>query len=95
MKEYSVYILTNNSGTLYVGMTNNLPRRIYEHKNKLNDGFTKKYNIGKLVYFENVDSKEAAMKRERQLKNWHRQWKINLIESVNKDWNDLAENWFE
>lgn len=90
MKNYYVYIMTNNSKTLYIGVTNDLIRRIYEHKNKLIDGFTKKYNITKLVYYEVFNTVEDAIKREKQLKNWHRQWKINLIESMNNDWRDLS-----
>jgi len=82
--------MTNNSKTLYIGVTNDLNRRIYEHKNKLIDGFTKKYNLTKLVYFETVNRIEDAIRREKQLKNWHRQWKINLIETVNKEWKDLS-----
>ena len=91
LKDYYVYILTNDSKTLYVGVTNNLERRIYEHKHKLRDGFTKKYNLTKLVYFEIFNNINDAIKREKQLKNWHRQWKINLIESKNKEWKDLYE----
>ncbi|WP_337866339.1 GIY-YIG nuclease family protein [Ignavibacterium sp.] len=90
MKNYYVYIMTNNSKTLYIGVTNDLIRRIYEHKNKLIDGFTKKYNITKLVYYEVFNTVEDAIKREKQLKNWHRQWKINMIESMNKEWKDLS-----
>jgi putative endonuclease len=90
MQEYYVYILTNNSKTLYIGVTNNLARRIYEHRNKLVEGFTKKYNLTKLVYIEKHSSIETAIRREKQLKNWHRQWKINLIESVNPEWKDLS-----
>jgi putative endonuclease len=86
-----VYILTNNSKTLYVGVTNNFERRIYEHKHKLKDGFTKKYNLTKLVYFEMFNDINDAINREKQLKNWHRQWKINLIESKNKEWKDLYD----
>lgn len=89
MKDYYVYIMTNESKTLYIGVTNDILRRVYEHKNKLLDGFSKKYNISKLVYFEVFTSIEDAIKREKQLKNWHRQWKINLIESTNKEWKDL------
>ena len=89
MKNYYVYIMTNSSKTLYIGVTNDLARRGYEHKNKLIEGFTKKYNITKLVYYEIFNNIEDAIRREKQLKNWHRQWKINLIESVNKDWKDL------
>jgi putative endonuclease len=90
MKNYYVYIMTNNSKTLYIGMTDDLMRRVYEHKNKLIEGFTKKYNLTKLVYFETSNRIEDAIRREKQLKNWHRQWKINLIESVNKDWKDIS-----
>ncbi len=91
MKNYYVYILTNKSKTLYIGVTNNLERRIFEHKNKLIDGFSKKYNLTRLVYFEVLNSIEDAIKREKQLKNWHRQWKINLIEEHNKGWKDLSQ----
>ena len=89
MKRYYVYILSNKNKVLYSGMTNELSRRIYEHKNGLIDGFTKKYNVHNLVYFEIQKDLESAIKREKQLKNWHRQWKINLIESKNKEWKDL------
>ena len=75
LKDYYVYILTNDSKTLYVGVTNNLERRIYEHKHKLRDGFTKKYNLTKLVYFEIFNNINDAIKREKQLKNWHRSGK--------------------
>jgi putative endonuclease len=90
MKDYYVYILSNQSKTLYIGMTNNLSRRIYEHKNKMIEGFTKKYNLNKLVYYEITTDVNSAIKREKQLKNWHRKWKINLIESVNPKWEDLS-----
>ena len=89
MKNYYVYILTNKSKILYIGITNDLVRRIYEHKNKLLDGFTKRYSLNKLVYFEVFNNVNEAIRREKQLKNWHRQWKINLIESKNKNWKDL------
>ncbi len=79
---------------LYIGMTNNLQRRIYEHKNKLVDGFSKKYNLTKLVYYESTVDVASAIKREKQLKNWHRDWKINLIEENNVEWKDLSENLF-
>jgi len=90
MKNYYVYILSNKSKTLYIGVTNNLIRRMYEHKQKLINGFSKKYNLTKLVYFESTTDINAAIKREKQLKNWHREWKINLIESRNPDWKDLS-----
>ncbi|MFB3057960.1 MAG: GIY-YIG nuclease family protein, partial [Ignavibacteriaceae bacterium] len=69
-----------------------LLRRVYEHKHKLLDGFTKKYNLTSLVYFETFNNMQAAIQREKQLKNWHREWKINLIESINPDWKDLSED---
>jgi putative endonuclease len=91
MKDYYVYIMSNKSKTLYIGVINDLSRRIYEHKNKMIDGFTKKYNLTMLVYFEVFNSIEDAILREKQLKNWHRQWEINLIESINEDWKDLSD----
>ena len=73
-KTYAVYIMTNYSETsLYIGVTSNLPKRVWEHKNKVVEGFTEKYNVDKLVYFETIDSIESAIKREKQLKNWHRE----------------------
>ena len=76
MKQYYVYILTNKTNkVLYIGVTNNLIRRMYEHKNKLVDGFTKKYNLMKLVHFETTTDIHSALVREKQLKNWHRNWK--------------------
>ena len=82
--------MTNKSKTLYIGVTDDLMRRVYEHNNKLREGFTKKYNLTKLVHFETFNQIDDAIRREKQLKNWHRQWKINLIESVNKEWKDLS-----
>ena len=84
--------MTNKSKTLYIGVTDDLMRRVYEHKNKLIEGFTKKYNLTKLVHFETFNQIDNAIRREKQLKNWHRQWKINLIESVNKEWKDLSND---
>ncbi len=89
MKKYYVYILSSRNKVLYVGMTDNLSRRTYEHKLGLVDGFTKKYNVNRLVYYESHPTLTSAVKRERQLKNWYRQWKIIFIESVNKEWKDL------
>ncbi len=89
MKNYFTYILSSNNKVLYTGMTDNLARRIYEHKQGLINGFTKKYNVNKLVYYEAHPNLSSAIKREKQLKNWHRQWKINLIETVNEEWKDL------
>ncbi len=87
-----VYIITNKkNGTLYVGVTNNLAKRIYEHKEKLVDGFTKQYGLDRLVYFESYETITNAIEREKQLKNWKRQWKVALIEKENKSWDDLYE----
>jgi putative endonuclease len=94
MKNYFVYILTNKSKTLYVGVTNDLLRRMYEHKNKMINGFTKRYNITKLVYYEVFENIESAIKREKQIKGWLRKKKITLIEEMNPHWNDLAEDHF-
>lgn len=94
MKEYYVYILSNSTNsTLYVGMTNDLCRRLYEHKNKLISGFTKKYNIHKLVYFEKTTDVKAAIQREKRLKKWNREWKFELIKTNNPNLNDLSEEW--
>jgi len=85
-----VYILASRiGGTPYIGVTNDLVRRIYEHRSKLVPGFTRKYGVQRLVYFEQFSNIEAAIRREKQLKKWHRQWKIRLIEEANPDWNDL------
>lgn len=92
MKTYYVYIMTNKSGTLYVGMTNDLRRRVYEHKQKLIQGFTKKYNLTRLVYYESTNDVEVAIKREKKIKGWLRSKKIVLIESMNPEWKDLAED---
>ena len=92
VKTYYVYIMTNRSKTLYVGIASALVRRVYEHKQKLLDGFTKKYNITKLVYFENTTDVMAAISREKQIKGWLRRKKIALIESVNPNWKDLSED---
>lgn len=91
-KIWYVYILANKKdGVLYVWVTNNLVRRAYEHKQWLNDGFTKKYHIKKLVYYEEHSNMESAILKEKQLKWGNRKKKINLIESINKNWNDLYE----
>ena len=87
---YFIYIVSNlNNNILYIGVTNDLKRRIYEHKNKLFDGFTKKYNLGKLVYFETFKDVSRAIEREKQLKKWSRIKKISLIETQNPSWSDL------
>jgi len=90
MKIYCVYILANKrNGTLYIGVTGNLQKRIWEHKQKLVEGFTKKYNIDKLVYYEQTGNAYSALTREKQLKKWNRKWKLNLIEKNNPQWRDL------
>ena len=92
---YYIYILTNKTNrVLYIGVTNNLPRRLYEHQNKLIDGFTKRYNLNKLVYCEEYSEIEMAIAREKQLKGWVRRKKNDLIESVNPSWNDLGADFF-
>lgn len=95
MKIYAIYILTNKSrGTLYIGVTNNLKRRMQEHRLKLVDGFTKKYDLTALVHVEQFEYIINAIRREKQLKQWNRQWKIDLIEATNPEWNDLYESIF-
>lgn len=87
---YYVYILSNfKRTTFYIGVTNNLIRRVHEHKNELVDGFSKKYKLKYLVYFEETNDVKSAIAREKQLKNWHRDWKINLIKQVNPKMKDL------
>ena len=93
MKTYFVYIMASKKlGVLYIGVTSDLKRRVYEHKNDLVDGFTKKYLVHRLVYFESTSDINAAIAREKQLKAWKRQWKIELIENENPDWNDLYDS---
>jgi len=93
LKEYCVYIMTNKSNTtLYTGVTNDLHRRVYEHKNNSSSGFTTKYKLHKLVYYEVTMDVNAAILREKQIKGGSRQRKIELINSLNPDWMDLSEN---
>ena len=95
MKNYYVYILSNKSNkVLYIGVTNNLERRLYEHKNKIIKGFTSKYNLQKLVYFEEFNEANLAIAREKQLKGWLREKKNALISSVNPDQRDLSLDWY-
>ncbi len=93
MKQYFVYILTSNSGTLYTGMTNDVQRRVSQHKHKLNEGFTSKYDVNRLVYYEIFSDVREAIAREKQIKSWGRRKKLNLIESMNPKWADLSEEW--
>jgi len=90
-KNYYLYIITNwNNNVMYIGVTNDLVRRLYEHKNKLYDGFTKKYNLNKLVYFELFFDIEDAIRREKEIKKWRREKKNKLVESINPEWRDLG-----
>ena len=94
--QYYLYIITNKkNGVLYIGVTNNLERRMFEHKNKLIKGFSSKYNLDKLVYLEVYQYVEDAIKREKNMKKWKREWKINLIVEDNPDWDDISKDWFE
>ncbi|MBE9514750.1 MAG: GIY-YIG nuclease family protein [Chloroflexi bacterium] len=95
MKQYYVYIMTNSSRTLYTGVTDDLVRRAYEHRNKLIEGFTQKYNVTRLVYYEITSDVRGAIQREKQIKGWLRKKKIALIEAANPEWKDLSERWYE
>jgi putative endonuclease len=93
--QYYVYILASKkNGTIYIGVTNDLQNRVAQHKQKTNEGFTSKYDITLLVYFEQFQHIDQAIKREKQLKKWNREWKLKLIEEENKDWKDLSEDWY-
>ena len=93
MSVFYIYILTNkNRTTLYIGMTNNLKRRLIQHKNSNGKAFTRRYNLNKLVYFETTKYVLNAIKREKQMKKWNREWKNNLINGLNPDWKDLSDN---
>ena len=93
MKNFYVYIMTNGSKTLYTGVTSDLEKRVFEHKNKLVPGFTSKYNITRLVYFEITEDAHSAISREKQIKGWTRSKKINLIGLKNPSWEDLSLKW--
>jgi putative endonuclease len=93
MKRFYVYILVSQHyGTLYIGMISNLTQRVYQHKNKMVEGFTKQYDVSMLVYYEQHETFESAVTREKQIKAWKRQWKINLIEKENPHWEDFYKN---
>lgn len=94
MKQYYIYIMASKSRTIYIGVTGNLERRVYEHKHKLVPGFTSKYNITRLVYYEQTNDIHMAIQREKELKGWIRAKKITLIESTNLTWKDLSEEWY-
>ena len=90
MKQYYIYILASRrNGTLYVGVTSDLLKRIYEHKQDIVDGFTKKYHVHTLVYYEVHNDIQVAIEREKQIKKWNRRWKMRLIEEMNSEWRDL------
>ena len=91
-KQPCVYLLTNKrNGTLYVGVTSNLPKRVWEHKTKVVKGFTEKYSVDKLVWYERHETMESAIQREKFMKFWKRHWKLKTIEEMNPDWRDLSE----
>ncbi len=94
MNEYHVYIMTNSTRRLYTGVTSDLYRRVYEHKSKLMPGFTNKYNITWLVYYETTSDIAAAIHREKQIKSWLRSRKLALVESMNPEWRDLSAEWY-
>jgi putative endonuclease len=94
-RTYYAYILTNKSGTLYAGVTGNLKRRVWQHKNKQVKGFTQKYNIDKLIYYETFSDVWSAIAREKQIKGWVRQRKLDLIATMNVEWHDLSEGWYD
>src|SRR3972149_4591478 len=93
MADYFVYILSNKSRMLYVGVTNNLERRLFEHREKLVPGFTSRYNLSKLIYFESTGDVMAAITREKEIKGWVRRKKVALIHSMNPEWKDLSSEW--
>ncbi|MDO8716016.1 MAG: GIY-YIG nuclease family protein [Dehalococcoidales bacterium] len=95
MNSYYVYIMSNKSGTLYIGVTNNLEQRVYQHKNQIAEGFTKRYSITRLLYFESSDEVTAAIAREKQIKGMLRLKKIELIKTMNPQLKDLSEDWFD
>jgi putative endonuclease len=94
-KLYYVYIMTNPWHTLYIGMTNDLPRRVWEHKQRHGSKFTAKYHLDRPAYYESTDDVTSAIEREKELKGWVRRRKVALIESVNPNWDDLSSGWFE
>jgi len=95
MKQYYVYIMSSKSRTLYTGITDDLTRRVFEHKKGLIDGFTKKYHINRLIYYEVTDDIHSAIRREKQIKGWLRNKKLALIKTTNTEWKDLSSGWYE
>jgi putative endonuclease len=94
-RTYYIYILTNKSGTLYTGVTGNLKKRLWQHKTKDVEGFTKKYNIDRLIYYEIFRNVWSAIAREKQIKGWVRRRKLELIASMNPEWRDLSDGWYD
>ena len=94
-KQYYVYLMASKSHVLYVGLTNDLQRRVEQHKQKLVEGFTARYNITRLVYYEVTNDVHVALAREKEIKGWRRSKKVALIESVNPAWRDLSDDWYE
>ena len=91
-KQFCVYILTSRmNGTFYIGVTSELAKRVWQHKHKQVAGFTSRYGVDKLVYYESCESAESAIQREKQIKKWNRKWKLELVEAVNPEWRDLYE----
>jgi putative endonuclease len=93
VREFHVYVMSNRTHVLYIGVTNDLPRRVYEHETGTAPGFTSRYHLDRLVYFEHYDDAVTAIGREKQLKGWRRDRKIALIESFNPKWRDLSRDW--
>jgi putative endonuclease len=94
MKNFHIYIMSSKTGTLYTGITSNIKKRVYEHKNHLIPGFTDKYNVNRLVYVEIFGEALSAIAREKQIKRWRREKKVKLIDSTNPKWDDLAAGWY-
>ena len=95
MKTLYVYIMASRSGTLYVGVTSDIKRRVYEHRQHLIPGFTDKYNVDRLLYVERIGDPVSAINREKQIKRWRREKKVMLIDSLNPEWNDLSQDWYD
>ncbi len=92
-KHFYVYIMTNKKhGTMYIGVTSNIIKRIWEHKNHVVKGFTEKYNLDKLVYYEVHDNAESAIRKEKRLKEWQRLWQVDLVDKFNPEWHDLYDS---
>ena len=95
MSVYYVYIMASKTGTLYAGSAGDIKHRVKQHKKKSVVGFSKKYNVDRLIYFEDVGDKSSAIKREKQIKAWRREKKVKLIDSINPDWEDLSRDWYD